>query len=60
METPSRFIPIADLTEVNVKRLQYKQMNDLKRQELEKTIYQNADWKDKIKIRIRKFLAKRH
>jgi hypothetical protein len=48
-----------ELTEVTLKRLQYKQMNDMKRSELEKTIYENADWIDKIKIRLRKFFESR-
>ena len=48
-----------ELTEVALKRLQYKQMNDMKRRELEKTIYKNADWIDKIKIRLRRFFEKR-
>jgi hypothetical protein len=47
-----------ELTEVTLKRLQYKQMNDMKRRELEKTIYKNADWIDKIKIRLRRFFTK--
>ena len=49
----------AELTEVTLKRLQYKQMNDMNRRELEKTIYKNADWIDKIKIRLRRFFEKR-
>jgi hypothetical protein len=48
-----------ELTEVTLKRLQYKEMNDMKRRELEKTIYKNADWIDKIKIRLRRFFEKR-
>jgi hypothetical protein len=48
-----------ELTEVTLKRLQYKEMNDMKRRELEKTIYENADWIDKIKIRLRRFFEKR-
>ena len=44
-----------ELTEVALKRLQYKQMNDMKRRELEKTIYKNSNWIDKIKIRIRRY-----
>jgi hypothetical protein len=50
---------IAELTEANIKQLQYKQLHELKRQELEKTIYKNANWRDKIKIRIRRFFENR-
>lgn len=48
-----------ELTEVALKRLQYQQMNEMKRRELEKTIYENADWIDKIKIRIRRYFQNR-
>jgi len=48
-----------ELTEVTLKRLQYKQMNDMNRRELEKTIYKNSNWIDKIKIRLRRFFEKR-
>jgi len=50
---------VTELTEVTLKRLQYKQMNDMNRRELEKTIYKNSNWIDKIKIRVRRFFEKR-
>lgn len=58
--SPEGHNTVTELTEVTLKRLQYKQMNDMKRRELEKTIYKNADWIDKIKIRLRRFFEKRY
>ena len=51
-----------ELTEANIvdsQRKQYKELQAMKRRELEKTIYLNASWNDKIKIRIRRFFERR-
>jgi hypothetical protein len=37
------------------KRLKYKEIQNERRKELQKTIYNNSDWIDKIKIRLRMF-----
>jgi len=50
------------LTEENLlemKRLQYEELQKYRRREIEKTIYRNANWYDKIKIRLRRFFESR-
>lgn len=51
-----------ELTENNIielQRKQYKAEHELRMKELEKTIYNNACFIDKIKIRIRRFVERR-
>jgi len=51
-----------ELTEANIvdsQRKQYKELQAMKRRELEKTIYRNSNFIDKCKIRLRRFFERR-